>query len=133
MDEAQVKRFGVIGAGQMGRGIAQVAAAAGFDVVLCDAAASLAEKGKAQIGGVLGKLVEKGKLAEGDRQSLLDRIRPVESLGELTEVDIVVEAVTENLDLKLSIFREASEKAPKGEVTVVFGPPTAEPPLQARA
>lgn len=116
MDEAQVKRFGVIGAGQMGRGIAQVAAASGFDVVLCDAAASLAEKGKAQIGGVLGKLVEKGKLAEADRQSLLDRIRPVESLGELSGVDVVVEAVTENLDLKLSIFREVDQKTSKSAI-----------------
>src|SRR5438128_2654745 len=102
MDDSQVRRFGVIGAGQMGRGIAQVAAAAGFEVVLCDAVPSLAQKGKDQIGGVLGKQVEKGKMSEADRSALLGRIRTAESIGELTEVDIAVEAVTESLDLKLS-------------------------------
>lgn len=106
MADSQVRRFGVVGAGQMGRGIAQVAAAAGFDVVLCDAAPALAESGKAQIGSVLGKQVEKGKMQAEDRQALLDRIRPADHLRELSGADITVEAVTENIDLKLSIFRE---------------------------
>jgi 3-hydroxybutyryl-CoA dehydrogenase len=116
MDEQKFRRFGVIGAGQMGRGIAQVAAAAGLEVVLCDVAPALAESGKGQIGAALGKLVEKGKMVEADRQGLLDRIRAAERLADLAEVDIVVEAVTENLDLKLSIFRELDGLAKKGAV-----------------
>jgi 3-hydroxybutyryl-CoA dehydrogenase len=116
MDDQKLRRFGVIGAGQMGRGIAQVAAAAGLDVVLCDAAPALAESGKAQIGAALSKLVEKGKMVEGDRQGLLDRIRTADRLADLAEVDIAVEAVTENLDLKLSIFRELDGLAQRGAI-----------------
>jgi 3-hydroxybutyryl-CoA dehydrogenase len=112
MDEGHIRRFGVIGAGQMGRGIAQVAASAGFEVVLCDAAPSLAESGRTQIGAGLARLVDKGKMTAEDRQSLLDRIRPADRLADLEAVDIAVEAVTESLDLKLSIFRELDAVTP---------------------
>ena len=69
MNAATVRRFGVIGAGQMGRGIAQVAAATGLSVVLCDSTRALAESGKAQIAAQLGKLVDKGKMSADDRQA----------------------------------------------------------------
>src|ERR1041384_8050834 len=98
MNVSSVKRIGVLGAGQMGRGIAQVAAAAGLEVVLCDAALDLADKGKAQIGAALGKLVEKGKMAGEDRQALLDRIPPAAFMAAFSAAELAVEAVTENLE-----------------------------------
>lgn len=116
MNAATVRRFGVIGAGQMGRGIAQVAAAAGVEVVLCDASSALAEAGKEQIGAALAKLVDKGKVSADDRKALLDRIKPAGSPAELAEVDITVEAATENVDVKLQLFREADRAMPKGAI-----------------
>jgi 3-hydroxybutyryl-CoA dehydrogenase len=116
MNAATVRRFGVIGAGQMGRGIAQVAAATGIEVVLCDSTMALAESGKATIAGALGKLVDKGKMSAADRQALLDRVKPTEGLGALAAVDITVEAVTENIDAKLQIFREADRVMTQGAI-----------------
>jgi len=107
-----IRRLGVIGAGQMGRGIAQVAAAAGLEVVLCDATLELAEKGKAQIAGILAKQVEKGKMAAEARQDLLDRIAPAAGDQALGTADLAVEAVSENLDVKLDIFRRADAALP---------------------
>jgi len=116
MDVSSVRRFGVIGAGQMGRGIAQVAAAAGYEVVLCDATRVLAEGGKSQIAGSLAKLVDKGKMSAADRDALLGRIQPGEGVGALAGADLAVEAATENVDLKLGIFREADRALPAGAI-----------------
>jgi 3-hydroxybutyryl-CoA dehydrogenase len=112
MQGTSIQRIAVIGAGQMGRGIAQVAAASGFSVVLCDASRAQAEKGKEQIGAILSKQVDKGKLSAADRQSLLDRIETAEGLGGLAHVDLAVEAATETLDIKLAIFRDADQALP---------------------
>jgi len=114
MEASSVRKIGVIGAGQMGRGIAQVAAAAGHDVVLADATRALADKGKDQIAAALAKLVDKGKMAAGDRDALLGRIAPVEGAGGLASCDLAVEAATENVELKLGIFRDADRALPKG-------------------
>jgi 3-hydroxybutyryl-CoA dehydrogenase len=116
MNAATVRRFGVVGAGQMGRGIAQVAAAAGLVVVLCDATRALAESGKAQIAAQLGKLVDKGKMSAEDRQALLDRIQPADGLEELSQVDITVEAATENLEVKLRLFQAADRAMSPGAI-----------------
>ncbi len=117
MDVSAVRRFGVIGAGQMGRGIAQVAAASGYDVVLCDSTKALAEGGKAQIAIALGKLVDKGKIAAQERDAILDRIQ---AAGDLTSglagADIAIEAATENVEIKLSIFRDADRALPPGAI-----------------
>jgi 3-hydroxybutyryl-CoA dehydrogenase len=113
MSASAIRRIGVIGAGQMGRGIAQVAAASGFEVVLCDTSLGVAEGGKATIAGILGKQVDKGKLRPEERQDLLDRIEPAEGSAELAKVDLAVEAVSENLDLKLRIFKDADAMLPK--------------------
>lgn len=116
MNAATVRRFGVIGAGQMGRGIAQVAAATGLEVVLCDASRALAEAGKGQIAASLGKLVDKGKMSAEDRQALLDRIEAADGLSALSTVDITVEAATENVDVKLQLFRDADRAMSPGAV-----------------
>ena len=116
MDAISVRRFGVIGAGQMGRGIAQVAAASGHDVVLVDSARALADKGKDQIAVALGKLVDKGKLPAADRDATLARIQPAEGMSALADVDIAVEAATENVELKLALFRAADQALRKGAI-----------------
>ena len=100
----------------MGRGIAQVAASAGLTVILCDAQHSLAERGRDQIDKALARLVDKGKMSAADRQALVDRIGAAEGVSPLAEVDIAVEAATENVDVKLGIFREADQALPKHAV-----------------
>jgi 3-hydroxybutyryl-CoA dehydrogenase len=116
MDVTSVRRLGVIGAGQMGRGIAQVAAASGCEVVLCDATVALAEGGKAQIATALGKLVDKGKMTAPDRDALLARIRTAEGVAGLAGADLAVEAATENVEIKLGIFRDADRALPAGAI-----------------
>jgi 3-hydroxybutyryl-CoA dehydrogenase len=116
MDSPSVRRFGVIGAGQMGRGIAQVAAASGYDVVLCDTTRALADAGRTQIATALGKLVDKGKMTTADRDALLGRIQSGEGAAALGDVDLAVEAATENLELKLAIFRDADRALPAGAI-----------------
>ncbi|MBX7193729.1 MAG: 3-hydroxybutyryl-CoA dehydrogenase [Sandaracinaceae bacterium] len=113
---SEIRIFGVIGAGQMGQGIAQVAAQTGMDVRLLDAKLELAEKGKAAIGKQLGKLVEKGKLAKDDADATLARLVPVADYARLAECDIVVEAATENVELKKKIFAMADEAMKPGAI-----------------
>jgi 3-hydroxybutyryl-CoA dehydrogenase len=91
----------------MGSGIAQVAAQAGIEVMLADAAPELAKKGAARIAASLAKLVEKGKMSAGDRTALLARIRPVESLEECARAQLLAEAILENEQAKLELFRKA--------------------------
>ena len=79
----EIRKVGVVGAGQMGSGIAQVAAAAGYEVAMSDADAALAERGKAKIAAALGKQVDKGKMKPEDRDALLARIRPAASAHHL--------------------------------------------------
>src|SRR4051812_45702011 len=96
----QIQTLGVLGAGQMGAGIAQTAAQAGFVVLLADQNQEFAEKGKAKIGAQLKKLVEKGKMTDAEVQKILENIRPVNGMEGLKSADLVVEAVTENPELK---------------------------------
>ena len=106
MSTRDIRSIGVVGAGQMGSGIAQVAAAAGYDVVMSDASKDLAEKGKARIDAVLGKQVEKGKMTAEDRAALVARIATAGGPEDFGACDLVVEAATENVDLKLKIFAQ---------------------------
>ncbi len=101
-----IQKVGVLGSGQMGGGIAQVAAQAGFEVFLADVTLAAAEKGKAKIAGQLKKSVEKGKMTEAESASILERIHAVDGIAGLSQADLVVEAVSENPDLKFKIFRE---------------------------
>jgi 3-hydroxybutyryl-CoA dehydrogenase len=100
------RRIGVIGAGQMGGGIAQVAADQGTDVVLVDMNQQVADKGKAKLATSLDKLVQKGKLAGEARDALLARITPAGDYAALADCALVVEAATENQDLKRKIFTD---------------------------
>jgi len=95
---------GVVGAGAMGRGIAQVAAAAGHPVLLQDAAAGQADKALGIIGQELDKRVARGRMTEADRQALLARITPVDSLAALAPAGLVIEAVVEDLAVKQQVF-----------------------------
>ena len=99
--------FGVIGAGQMGQGIAQVAAQAGYRVLLLDASKALADAGRANIGKQLGKQVEKGKLDAPALEAIMASIEATESYASLGDAKIVVEAATENPDVKLRILAAA--------------------------
>jgi 3-hydroxybutyryl-CoA dehydrogenase len=101
-----IDRMAVIGAGQMGSGIAQVAAQAGVEVVVADAAPDLARRSVEKLGATLGKLVEKGKLSAAEREKVLGRIRPVASLDECAGADLAIEAVVENQGVKTEIFRK---------------------------
>ena len=100
-----IQRMAVVGAGQMGSGIAQVAAQAGVSVLLTDASAELARRAVEKLGAATGKLVEKGKLSAADRDALLGRIRAVGSVDECGGVDLAIEAVVENEGVKKDIFR----------------------------
>jgi 3-hydroxybutyryl-CoA dehydrogenase len=113
-----IRRVGVIGAGQMGRGIAQLAAGQGFDVTLADVGRDIAERGRSTLGKHLDKLVEKGKLAAGERTALLARIEVCDLYGkELEAVDFVVEAATEDVAVKREIF-ETLDRACRGDVVL---------------
>ena len=109
----KVKRFGVIGAGQMGSGIAQVAAMSGLEVLMSDISDACISRG---IGGIernLARSVEKGRLSEDDRQATLDRLKTTTALGDMETVDFVVEAAVEVEDLKFSIFKELDAVCPE--------------------
>jgi 3-hydroxybutyryl-CoA dehydrogenase len=110
---AEVRRITVIGAGQMGAGIAQVAAVAGFDVVLTDVAAGQLERAMMVIQGSLTKLTEKGRIEQSDADSAVLRIRTSAEIG---DADLLIEAATENIDLKLRIFGEMDAVASPGAI-----------------
>jgi 3-hydroxybutyryl-CoA dehydrogenase len=100
-----IDRMAVIGAGQMGSGIAQVAAQAGVEVVVADAAPDLAKRAVDKLGQTLGKLVEKGKLTTADREKLLGRIKPAASLDDCAGADLAIEAIVENQAVKTAVFQ----------------------------
>ncbi len=99
-----IKRVGVIGAGTMGSGIAQVFAQSGFTVTLVDVAAPLLDRARASIDKSLTKFVEKGKLAAAERDAALGRLTTTSSIDELATADYVVEAIVENVDAKRALF-----------------------------
>jgi 3-hydroxybutyryl-CoA dehydrogenase len=111
-----VKVIGVLGAGQMGGGIAQVAAAAGYQVVLVDMNQELAQKAVGKIGAILGKQVEKGKMTAEAKDTLVALIKPSGSSADFASCDLVVEAATENVDLKLKLFRGCDEAMKPGAI-----------------
>jgi 3-hydroxybutyryl-CoA dehydrogenase len=105
----EIKRVGVLGAGTMGNGIAQLAAKMGCDVVMRDIEDSFVERGIKSIEGFLSKSVAKGKLEATERDAIVGRITGTTDISLLKDVDFVVEAVIEDMDLKKQVFRELDE------------------------
>ena len=104
-----MKTIGVIGAGQMGSGIAQVSAQSGYQVLLSDVDLDRANKGKAAVAKQLDRLVQKEKLTEAGRDSVLAAIRTVAGTADFAEADLVIEAATEREEIKRAIFAEVSK------------------------
>ena len=102
----EIKTFGVIGAGQMGNGIAQVAAAAGLTVIMNDIREEFVERGLANIDKILGRSVEKEKISAANKDAILGRIRKSVNLEDMVDADFVVEAATEKEDIKFQIFKD---------------------------
>ena len=101
-----VERMAVVGAGQMGAGIAQLAAGAGVHVVLADATPELARRGVERVAAALARLVEKDKMAARDRAALLARIQPAQGLGDCAGAQVLVEAIVEDEKAKKELFRK---------------------------
>lgn len=107
-----VKTFGVIGAGQMGNGIAQVAATSGLKVIMSDISEECTAQGMATIEKNLVRSVEKGKMETAQAREIIDRINPTTDIGDMAAADYVVEAAVEMEDLKFNIFRQLDEACP---------------------
>ena len=110
-----VKTFGVIGAGQMGNGIAQVAASpGGLNVIMNDIADQFVDKGYDTISKNLDRLVAKEKLTADQKKEIMSRIKKSTKLEDMKDADFVVEAATEREDLKLGVFRKLDEVCKRG-------------------
>ena len=109
MSGAEIKLVGVLGSGQMGQGIAQVAAQAGLEVILIDAAIDVAQAGVGKIKKQLDRLVEKGKLDGAARDQIVGSLRAGGAHTDLAECDIVIEAAPEKEELKIAIFKSLGE------------------------
>jgi len=105
----EIQKIGVVGAGAMGNGIAQIAAQIGCDVVMRDIEMRFVEGGMKNIDRFLSKSVEKGKIDANEKGAVISRIKGTTDMNDLKDVDFVVEAVIEDLDLKKSVFKELDE------------------------
>jgi len=110
------KKIGVVGCGLMGRGIAEVSAKSGYDVVVSEINKELLDKGMAAINQSLSKAVEKGKIAEADKAAALGRIKGTTDMKDFRDCDLVVEAAIENLELKKKIFAELDKICAPGAI-----------------
>lgn len=99
-------RIGVLGAGSMGSGIAQVASQCGHEVVLCDTNATQLEKAQNDLGKTLAKLVEKEKISKIDAEGIKSRIQYANSVGDFEKCDLIIEAIIENLEIKKTVFSQ---------------------------
>jgi 3-hydroxybutyryl-CoA dehydrogenase len=111
----EIKKIGVLGAGAMGNGIAQVCAQAGHEVIMRDIADKFVQRGLKIIEGFLAKSVEKGKITEDEKKKVVGRIKGTTEMADLKECDFIIEAVLEELDLKKQVFQEV-EKLTRPEV-----------------
>lgn len=106
-----IKNVGVIGAGTMGNGIAQVCAVTGLGVVMVDIDDAAVQRGTSAIGASLDRLVKKEKMSAAEKGAALARVKGTTSYGDLSAADIVIEAATENLDLKIKILKQVDALA----------------------
>ncbi len=112
----EVRILGVVGSGQMGSGIAQVAAASGLQVIMNDISAEFVERGKASIEKNLERMVQKEKISAEEKNAIMSRIKGSTSLEDMKEADFVVEAAIEKVDVKLEIFRRLDAVCKPGTV-----------------
>jgi 3-hydroxybutyryl-CoA dehydrogenase len=108
----KISKLMVIGAGQMGSGIAQVCAQAGYKVILNDLKPEFVERGFAGINKILTRNVDKGRLTEEEKQDILSNITTSSDLKDASDVDLVIEAAVENMDIKTNIFAQLDEITP---------------------
>ena len=101
----KVKEIGVIGAGTMGHGISLVAAKAGFNVIIRDIKDEFVQKGLSKIERFLDKSIEKGKMTKDEKKQILSKIKGTTKLEDLKNVDLVVEAIFENVEVKKDLFK----------------------------
>lgn len=106
---AEIRRVGVLGCGLMGSGIAQVCAAAGYEVVVREVTPELAERGVATIARQLARAVEKEKITEADRGLYMSRLSAITALSDMAGCQLVIEAVVEELEVKNALWRELDE------------------------
>ncbi|KKK37982.1 3-hydroxybutyryl-CoA dehydrogenase [Mesobacillus campisalis] len=109
----KVEKIMVVGAGQMGSGIAQVCAQAGYTVTLNDLKLEFVERGLGVINKNLSRNVEKGRLSADEKEEILSRITPSTSLQDAQAADLVIEAAVENMDIKTKVFGQLDELAPE--------------------
>jgi 3-hydroxybutyryl-CoA dehydrogenase len=108
----EIKTIGVIGAGTMGNGIAQVAAEAGFDVIMRDIEDNFVHRGMSTINKNLGRAVDKGKKSKEEAEEIISRIRGTTNLEDLKNADLVIEAVIENMELKRELYKDLDRICP---------------------
>lgn len=108
----EIKKVGVIGCGLMGSGIAQVSAAAGYEVVICEVEQSFLDKGMRSLTGSLAKLVEKGKLSDEDRNNTLARLKGTTNLNDLADCNLIIEAIIENKKIKQETYIKLDQMCP---------------------
>ena len=108
-----IKTIGVVGAGQMGSGIAQVAATFNFHVIMSDISEALMERGKSSISKSLDRMVQKKKIGPSQKKDIMARIEGTIDMGKMRGADFIIEAATENEGLKLGIFKELDNICPK--------------------
>jgi len=101
-----IRTIGIVGAGQMGSGIAQVAAQAGFDVLLHDVSEALITRGLTGLSKGLDRVVARGKMTQEERDKILARIHPTPAFDDFRRADLIIEAATENAPLKIEIFKQ---------------------------
>ena len=121
---AEIKNVGVLGCGLMGHGIAQVAAQGGYDVVVREVDQATLDKGLGKIEKQLARAVEKGKAEQADADDVRGRIQGTTDYADLADCDLVIEAITEDLDRKLEMWREVDEIV-KDDVYLATNTPTA--------
>ncbi|MEZ4818619.1 MAG: 3-hydroxybutyryl-CoA dehydrogenase [Bdellovibrionota bacterium] len=111
-----IKTIGVVGSGQMGNGIAHVAAQKGYDVIMSDVSEERVEAGFAMIAKNLDRMVQKEKIAASEKEEILSRIQKTTHLQIMEEAQLVIEAATENTELKLALFEELEEITPEDTI-----------------
>ena len=107
----ELKKIGVVGAGTMGNGIAQAFAVAGYEVIMTDIAEAAVQKGVATIAGSLDRLIKKEKMSAEQKAAAMAKIATATDIAALKDVDLIIEAATENLELKTKIFKQLDATA----------------------